>query len=122
MESSNKRQKLNVPTIPNVVSPDLPEEYKNHIEEMNGTDVVLVIQKALTAIDLEKCNNHLSISFRQISNTNFLSQEERKKSCPTRKNGSVIHGTLVRNEYDGFEAMEHAQKLGEGKLDVCSKD
>ncbi|GLT71804.1 hypothetical protein SLA2020_437970 [Shorea laevis] len=74
---SNKRPKLKMPTtLPNP-PPDLPEEFKNRIEAMGGTQVEMVIQKALYQTDLQKNNSRLSMPFSQI-NKNFLREAERE--------------------------------------------
>ncbi|XP_062153233.1 B3 domain-containing protein At3g25182-like [Alnus glutinosa] len=72
----SKRSKLDMPTLPNL-PPDLPEEFKNRIEAMGGTQVILVIQKALYDTDLKTNNSRLSMPLRQI-NGDFLRENERQ--------------------------------------------
>ncbi|KAG2711830.1 hypothetical protein I3760_04G095700 [Carya illinoinensis] len=55
---------------------ELPENLKNRIKVMDGTGVVMVIQKALTATDIKKCQARLSMPFGQI-NMDFLREGER---------------------------------------------
>jgi hypothetical protein len=71
----SERSKLDMPTLPNP-PPDLPEEFKNRIKAMGGTQVVLVIQKALYDTDLKTNNSRLSMPLRQI-NGDFLRVDER---------------------------------------------
>ncbi|KAJ4716764.1 B3 domain-containing protein [Melia azedarach] len=54
------------------------KEEKHRIEEENGTDVVLVIQKHITASDLKKKLNRLSIPKDQIRADDFVNEEEKK--------------------------------------------
>ncbi|KAJ4716765.1 B3 domain-containing protein [Melia azedarach] len=58
--------------------PDMPESFKNRIEEENGTDVALVIQKHITASDLKKHLNRLSIPKDQIRADDFVNEEEKR--------------------------------------------
>ena len=78
MMRSNKRQKLVMATLP-MPQPDLPEKFKERIKALggSGTQVELVIQKALYDSDLRPNNNRLSMPFKQI-NEGFLREEERK--------------------------------------------
>lgn len=57
---------------------ELPELFRNRIEEENGTDVVLVMQKHVTASDLKKNLNRLSIPKNQIRADGFINEEEKK--------------------------------------------
>jgi hypothetical protein len=52
--------KPNAPTLPNP-PPDLPLHFKNRINAMNGTQMVLIIQKPLTDTDVNIHNSRLSI-------------------------------------------------------------
>jgi hypothetical protein len=78
MRSSNKKRKLDMATLP-MPPLDMPEELKEHIKTLgaSGTQVELVIQKALYVSDLRPNNNRLSMPFKQI-NEGFLREEERK--------------------------------------------
>lgn len=60
-----------------VARPEIPERFKNKIEEMGGSKVVRVIQKQLFSCDTTNQNNRLSIPFKQIEN-NFLEPEEKQ--------------------------------------------
>jgi hypothetical protein len=78
MRSSNKKRKLDMATLP-MPPPDFPEELKERIKALggSGTQVELVIQKAIYDSDLRPNNNRLSMPFKQI-NEGFLREEERK--------------------------------------------
>jgi hypothetical protein len=68
-------QKLDLPPFPNP-PPDMPEEVKNHIKGIDGSEVFMVIQKSLTATDLKPNHSRLSIPFGKI-NRGFLKERER---------------------------------------------
>ncbi|XP_059433474.1 B3 domain-containing protein At1g05920-like [Corylus avellana] len=70
-----KRQKLDLPPFPNP-PPDMPEEIKNHIKGVNGSELFMVIQKRLTDTDLMPDHSRLSIPFGKI-NRGFLKERER---------------------------------------------
>jgi hypothetical protein len=72
---SDKRPKLDVPAVPNP-PPDLPEDLKNRIKAVGGTEVVMVIQKRLTDTDLQEGHNRLSMPFGKIDR-GFLREEEK---------------------------------------------
>ncbi|KAJ8771090.1 hypothetical protein K2173_023415 [Erythroxylum novogranatense] len=69
-----ERRKVVAPNPP----PDLPQEFKNRIGEMEGREVTLVIQKALFETDLKKGEGRLSIPANQIQSHNFLTDEEKE--------------------------------------------
>lgn len=56
--------------------PDLPTAFKEIIEEMEGGEVKLVIQKELTETDLKPNNGRFSIPRRMIQEKNFLTPSE----------------------------------------------
>ncbi|KAL7250549.1 hypothetical protein ACSBR1_012554 [Camellia fascicularis] len=58
------------------VSPELPAEFKNHIESLNGTELNFVIEKSLYSTDLNHNHRHLSLPLSQIDN-GFLTREEK---------------------------------------------
>lgn len=62
-----------------IVVPYLPETARRRIEEMGGTEVVLVIQKQLTESDLSSNQNRLLMSFSKIQEWGFLREEEKAK-------------------------------------------
>ncbi|XP_041009293.1 putative B3 domain-containing protein At3g24850 [Juglans microcarpa x Juglans regia] len=80
INGGNPRSKKNL--MKNIVTnvsnrrQELPEDLKNRIKVMDGTGVVMVIQKALTATDVKKCQARLSMPFGQI-NMDFLREGER---------------------------------------------
>ena len=58
---------------------DIPEEVRNHIERrLNGTDIMLVIEKKLTATDMNKGENRLSVPRKQVR-VDFLTEEEKQE-------------------------------------------
>ncbi|KAJ9168722.1 hypothetical protein P3X46_020215 [Hevea brasiliensis] len=59
-------------------APDLPSELRRKIEEMDGTELELVIMKQLSQTDLSKNHNRISMPVKQIINE-FLSMEEKEK-------------------------------------------
>ena len=70
-----KKTKLDAPTLPNP-PPDLPLYFKNRINAMNGTQLVLIIQKPLTDTDVNIHNSRLSIPLSQIKPQDFLTEDE----------------------------------------------
>ncbi|KAK6925996.1 B3 domain-containing protein At2g31720-like [Dillenia turbinata] len=71
--------------------PDLPEEFKNRIEELGGTTVTLVIQKRLFESVLKKQLNRFSIPLSQVK-TEFLREDEKMK---LQKSGGEINVMLI---------------------------
>jgi hypothetical protein len=69
--------KPNAPTLPNP-PPDLPLHFKNRISAMNGSQLVLIIQKPLTDTDVNIHNSRLSIPLSQIKPQDFLTEDEIK--------------------------------------------
>ncbi|KAF2303018.1 hypothetical protein GH714_012665 [Hevea brasiliensis] len=59
-------------------APDLPSELRRKIEEMDGTELELVIMKQLSQTDLSKNHNRISMPVKQIINE-FLTMEEKEK-------------------------------------------
>ncbi|XP_059432626.1 B3 domain-containing protein At2g31420-like [Corylus avellana] len=70
-----KGQKSNCPPLPNP-PPDLPEEVNNRIKAVDGTEVIMVIQKHLTNTDLDRDKCRVSIPFGKI-NRDFLREREK---------------------------------------------
>ncbi|GMY38897.1 putative B3 domain-containing protein At2g27410 [Fagus crenata] len=69
--------KPNAPTFPNP-PPDLPLHFKNRINAINDTQLVLIIQKPLTDTDVNIHNSRLSIPLSQIKPQDFLTEDEIK--------------------------------------------
>ena len=67
---------------------DMPESFKNRIQEENGTDLVLVMQKTITGCDLRSNNNRLSIPPTKVRDDNFVNQKE--KSILNTKEGIEV--------------------------------
>ena len=51
---------------------DLPEEFKNRVGELGGTEVTMLIPKTVLKTDLSKQHNQLSMALKQIKKPNFL--------------------------------------------------
>jgi hypothetical protein len=78
-ERSNKpwkKRKINNDQIQEE-RPELPLAFKEKIEELKGSDVMLVIQKELTKTDMKKNNGRLSIPVKQVINEKFLEPNEK---------------------------------------------
>ncbi|KAL7166006.1 hypothetical protein ACSBR2_036798 [Camellia fascicularis] len=74
-EKIRRKKKMMIVKAP-VVPPELPAEFKNHIESLNGTELNFVIEKPLYRTDLNHNHGRLSLSLSQIDN-GFLTQEEK---------------------------------------------
>ncbi|KAF1877474.1 hypothetical protein Lal_00040190 [Lupinus albus] len=72
--STRKRKRLNV--VVEVAPSELPQEFINKINEMNGSEITLLITKPLFDSDLNGQQNRLSIPLKQIENVNFLREGE----------------------------------------------
>ncbi|CAL5434954.1 unnamed protein product [Camellia sinensis] len=59
-----------------VVPPELPAEFKNHIERLNGIELNFVIEKQLYKTDLSHTHGRLSLPSSQIDD-GFFTQEEK---------------------------------------------
>ncbi|KAL5782535.1 hypothetical protein ACOSP7_007564 [Xanthoceras sorbifolium] len=55
---------------------DLPQKFKDRIERLNGTNIMLVSQKRLTCTDLDPHQGRLSVPKGQALTHDFLSEEE----------------------------------------------
>ncbi|KAF3441403.1 hypothetical protein FNV43_RR15317 [Rhamnella rubrinervis] len=87
--------------------PDLPDRFKQRIDELNGRDITLVIQKPLFGTDLSHGHDRLSIPFAQILTwDNFLKPDEMKSlSAKETKKVPIIdpkldHTTLVLTQWN----------------------
>ncbi|KAK6233720.1 hypothetical protein QUC31_006126 [Theobroma cacao] len=58
--------------------PDMPQVFKDRIENLGGTDIKLVIQKFIKPTDLNPGHNRLSMTLKQVRNK-FLSEAEEEK-------------------------------------------
>ncbi|RVW35283.1 putative B3 domain-containing protein [Vitis vinifera] len=58
--------------------PELPEDFKVRIREMNGTHPILVLEKQLFKTDINKGENRLSMPLNQIRRE-FLSEDEKMR-------------------------------------------
>lgn len=82
-----KRKKVNTVALPEKER-DLPEEFKDKIRELKGSDAIMVMEKELFATDVNTGNARLSLPAREID-TRFLSEEE-KVFLATRQDGNRI--------------------------------
>jgi hypothetical protein len=81
-----KKRKINNDQIQEE-RPELPLAFKEKIEELKGSDVMLVIQKELTKCDLTKNHGRLSIPEKQVINEKFLEPNEKSSLHYDRKEG-----------------------------------
>ncbi|XP_017984345.1 PREDICTED: uncharacterized protein LOC108663635 [Theobroma cacao] len=58
--------------------PDMPQAFKNRIENLGGTDIKLVTQKFIKPTDLNPGHNRLSMTLKQVR-SKFLSEAEDEK-------------------------------------------
>ncbi|KAL9374736.1 hypothetical protein Peur_031615 [Populus x canadensis] len=75
---SNKRLKEEMPKCGLGSPAELPQEVKERIASMKGKDVELVVDKLLSATDVNAGNSRLSIPLRQVIAKNFLTDEEKR--------------------------------------------
>ncbi|GAU40023.1 hypothetical protein TSUD_258160 [Trifolium subterraneum] len=80
--------------------PGLPLVFKEKIEQMEGSDVMLVMQKKLTKTDVTANNNRLSIPQNECITENFLESEEKSSLDYVRGKHDKCH-TIV-TLYDGM--------------------
>ncbi|XP_052197934.1 B3 domain-containing protein At2g31720-like [Diospyros lotus] len=60
----------------NGAEPELPREFMDWINRLNGSEVKLVIQKVLSETDLSEGHNRLSMPLSQVRAGDFLREEE----------------------------------------------
>jgi hypothetical protein len=88
---SSKKLKINNNNNDNVQlqeeRPELPLAFKERIEQLAGSDVMLVIQKELTKCDLTENHGRLSIPKKQVINEKFLEPNEKSSLHYDRKEG-----------------------------------
>ncbi|KAI7987195.1 B3 domain-containing protein [Camellia lanceoleosa] len=90
-----------------VVPPELPAEFKNHIERLNGIELNFVIEKQLYKTDLSHTHGRLSLPLSQIDD-GFLTQEEKD-----------LLNTRIRNHKTPIEA-QLIEPSGQ-ESDICLK-
>ncbi|KAJ9128945.1 hypothetical protein P3X46_034302 [Hevea brasiliensis] len=66
--------------------PDMPDEWWDKIRTKGGTDVKLVIMKQMFATDLNPHHDRLSIPFKQIRDSIFLTEDEKSKLKEQKEN------------------------------------
>ncbi|XP_058003626.1 B3 domain-containing protein At2g31420-like [Hevea brasiliensis] len=66
--------------------PDMPDESWDKIQTKGGTDVKLVIMKQMFATDLNPHHDRFSIPFKQIRDSNFLTEDEKSKLKEQKEN------------------------------------
>ncbi|KAJ9185694.1 hypothetical protein P3X46_005292 [Hevea brasiliensis] len=77
-KGSSERETGKVKGSMPVTPPELPQEFKEKIKEMHGTEVQLVITKTITNTDRKDAQGRLSMPKRQIL-CEFLKEDEREK-------------------------------------------
>ena len=83
----HKKKKIMITYVPPNPTPNLPANFKERIQGLNGSDLVLVIQKPLFATDVSKKHYRLSMPLNQIKNE-FLSRNE--KDALMNQNGDGV--------------------------------
>ncbi|KAH7840114.1 hypothetical protein Vadar_012818 [Vaccinium darrowii] len=91
---------------------ELPEEFKDKIRELNGSDAIMVMEKKLFATDVNTGNARLSLPAREID-LRFLSEEE-KVFLATRQDGNKISRIKSRIIVEG--GMEHGICLSQWEM------
>ncbi len=78
LESKIKKSRTSKQTVKLDSNPplDLPQEFKDEINAMGGSDVMLVMHKRLYKTDLAENNNRLSMPLRQVR-ADFLTEGEK---------------------------------------------
>ncbi|KAJ9179996.1 hypothetical protein P3X46_008305 [Hevea brasiliensis] len=66
--------------------PDVPDEWWDKIRTKGGTDVKLVIMKQMFTTDLNPHHDRFSIPFKQIRDSNFLTEDEKSKLKEQKEN------------------------------------
>ncbi|KAL7216875.1 hypothetical protein ACSBR1_028740 [Camellia fascicularis] len=76
--------------------PELPSEFKEKINNLNGSKLKLLIQKRVTATDVSHTHNRISMPLNGIK-VDFLSDEEKKHlDSRTRTNVAEIPAKLIQ--------------------------
>ncbi|CAK9146666.1 unnamed protein product [Ilex paraguariensis] len=73
---AKKKVRRNMTAIPEILPLNLPVQFKNLIQNMGGSQEMLIIQKPLYKTDLSRNHGRLSIPRKQIKN-DFLTPEEK---------------------------------------------
>ena len=73
---SSSSPSVDAPSSSVLSPPELPEEFKNRIRELNGTDTKFLMHKTLSNTDVEPNNNRLSMPVKKVE-CEFLSQAEK---------------------------------------------
>ena len=95
-ERSRTREGTNLPTGQrnDGFQAELPLQFKKKIQELEGSEAKLVIQKQLLATDVNRSNNRLSIPKKQIQNE-FLEETEKCLLNKRTENGQRLCGLDV---------------------------
>jgi len=75
-QKKQRQQRRPLPTRCAEPVPDLLDEFKNKIAEMEGSEVTLLIQKSLYKTDFSPDHNRLSLPLNQIKKLDFLRESE----------------------------------------------
>ena len=82
---------------------ELPQNFKEYIRNLNGSDAVLVIEKQLFYSDVNKDSGRLSMPLNQVMLTDFLSEGEMELLHNYRE----IKAKILSEPPDQKEFMEH---------------
>ncbi|XP_038692208.1 B3 domain-containing protein At2g31420-like [Tripterygium wilfordii] len=91
--------------------PELPDEFKNIIQEMNGTDPKLLIQKQVQETDLATHQRRFAIPRGELKTTEFLTREEHM-IVDRQPKGDSIELTLLDPALQEFEVHFKRWKMG----------
>lgn len=91
--SSSSSPPIDAPSLSVSSPPELPEEIKNCIRELNGTNTKFFMHKTLFNTDVEPNNNHLSMPLKKIE-CEFLNQAE--KEMLDERNDKKLVGLKVK--------------------------
>ncbi|KAJ9563732.1 hypothetical protein OSB04_008892 [Centaurea solstitialis] len=95
-EKRKKPKKTHV-SLPGIVSNEITDRLKAFItEDMNGSDLKLVIQKILYVTDLDKHQNRLSMPVKQLEKVKFLTDDEKRLLDEDREFEVALLGPTLR--------------------------
>ncbi|GFY95265.1 hypothetical protein Acr_10g0006500 [Actinidia rufa] len=104
--------------IPRQPPPTLPQQFKDRIRELNGTDVKLVIEKGLSRTDMKDNENRLAMLLLQVR-LEFLTDEENlflrdmRRWEMRKKKGKSSYSYVFIGEWN---KVRYRNKLKEGMI------
>ncbi|XP_038698600.1 B3 domain-containing protein At3g25182-like [Tripterygium wilfordii] len=78
-----------------MAEPDLPQEFRQRIMELEGIDIVLVLQKELFKADVSKDQTRFSISKNQVKNMFLITDQEMRIHKHDAKKWMTIEVLLI---------------------------